>query len=256
MQVTVKIEHPRSDYKSQFHSDKYDKLLLLDERRKQEYDDLCLLFSSWKLDGEALQRKLRYADTLPEYEDFSIDEGYIANKKTYLQQGYVDRYSYFREGEKVQIVRNNRIIGSGVIKRVDVLSSPTMTEFYYHPTVLQKEYSLHSPSSNVLNLNYPLHEFIYAITVTLLPTPLYIKESPLVVLPQPDTKLTRCPVCNIQGKPLRNTILGGKTKIMCPDCYQIIIDMYGARYTQESLTIKELQQSKQYSVILRFSTNQ
>lgn len=247
------------DYKSQFHSNNYDELLVLNDERKKEYNSLCLLFDSWHLDLNAIQRKIRYADLVEnhkDYEDFSLEEEFITSKKTVLAEEYIRKYSHFQLNNKVQIVRNNRVMGRGTVVRADVLSSSTMIEFYYSP--------MHSPSSNIekgfwdgiVNMNYPLHEFVYLIEVTLTPAPLYINISPLVVLPVPTKMLTYCPVCEVKGKPLRDAIFGGKTRIMCPDCYQIIVDMYGTRYTQNTLTFKELYHSKQYLHILKYSANQ
>jgi hypothetical protein len=111
-----------------------------------------------------------------------------------------------------------------------------------------------------------LDEFVYIVefsaisvakTKTQLLPPTYnpkAVKSPLLLLPVPARLLSQCPICKVNNKPLMTALLGGENRVICCDCYHIIKDMYGQRYTENSLTFGELYKTKNIDKVAAISS--
>jgi hypothetical protein len=236
----------------------YDASILENPERLKDYNQLCSLLTNWNNELNYLDKLFTNAETEEEIEMINFSRRSVALKRKTLITTYFNKYSKYKVGDAVQIIKNNRVIHLGTIEHIEVACNASSIHAFMNGRRKDVEQAYrHFYTVKESFIPYAIDEFMYFISrVTnkfILESFTYrIEESTRIML-APKKMASKCPICQTKGKPMVNSVIGGEMKIICCDCDKIARDILGDDYVTHTIAFNDLFKPPISKVILDYS---
>lgn len=240
----------------------FNELIQSDTKRKQDYELLRQIYVECANESAYVRQAKWVAD---EDNMIYLFERNIGIKYMAITTYYVNKYSQFNLKDMVQLTENNRVLAIGEIKHIEVARSSG--QVLNHMSKLSPNHKLLSQFSlgklppdfgtKHKYFSFNDHEILYFVYSNTnkwkIGESTYRIKSPLTMMLAPHKMISKCPVCDSQNKPMIDSVIGGKPKIICCDCNTIIRGIFGDDYTTNSLDYAGLQTKPEINIILNYS---
>lgn len=231
----------------------YDAAINADAQRSLDYKRFIRMCKQWDEEANYLQTTRRRCDTDEEFDDVDYLIQQIPVKKYTVSLRYTEKYSRFKPLDYVQVVENNRVQYVGQIRAIRIAVSYGEAELY-RARARQKPNLVRV--GDYENIRYFTEdEFAYIVYDRNVNyhAPPYRIASPCHIIVKPRTMYLKCPLCDVENKPLMDTVIGGEEKIICVDCDSTLNDLFGVEYVKNMMKFNDIRTLPAYEKICTIS---
>jgi len=230
----------------------FDAEINADPQRQKDYINLKSMLRNWDVELTEMDAYFRHADTEEEAEEFEYASHRIPVKKSIAINNYANIYAKFKLFDDVQVIENNRVLYLGQIRRVVVALS--FKDIEKARNIQPRDIQFVHQTDTIYHIENEFIYIIYSHSNTISKSG-YNKRSPRIIMKVPRVMHRFCPVCITYDKPLIDTVIGKADKVICPDCNQLLRDMFGDDYVTNTMKFDTISDLPEYDRIWKISSN-